>query len=287
MWSGRVGGKGYPSLYIYVFLGILVDTVSCTLSVTKERLDEMSSLVEDWLIRSKYTLKELQSLLGKLHFVSTCVRPGRLFVSRLLTWLKTFGGQNVSKKIPKYVKLDLVWWSNFLIIYNGVSMMFLQNFSTPDCILSCDSTLVGCGGLCGDLYFHKIFPRFIQKKQLHINVLELLCLVVSLKLWTHRLRGLKVVIYCDNSSSVTVVNSGACRNSFMQSCLREICFLAASYEFVLKCRHLTTVENRLADLLSRWDLHSTISEEFLNHAQNNAWSEVIVEDELFLFSAPW
>jgi hypothetical protein len=48
---------------------------------------------------------------------------------------------------------------------------------------------------------------------------------------------------------------------------------------VLKCRHLTTFENRLADLLSRWDLHSTISEEFLNHAQNNAWSEVVVEDE--------
>ena len=96
-----------------------------------------------------------------------------------------------------------------------------------------------------------------------------------------------MVIYCDNSSSVTVVNSGACRNSFMQSCLMEICFLAASYEFVLKCRHLTTVEKRLADLLSRWDLHSTISEELLNHAQNNALSGVVVEDELFLFSAPW
>ena len=184
-------------------------------------------------------------------------------MSRLLTWLKTVGGQNVSKKIPKYVKLDLIWWSKFLIIYNGVSMMFLQDFSTPDCILSCDSTLVGCGGLCGDLYFHKIFPKFIQKKKLHINALELLSLVVSLKLWTYRLQGLKVVIYCDNSSSVTVVNSGACMNSFMQSCLREICFLAASYEFVLKCLHLTTVENRLADLLSRWDLHSTISEGIL------------------------
>jgi hypothetical protein len=43
-------------------------------------------------------------------------------------------------------------------------------------------------------------------------------------------------------------------------------------------KHLTTVENRLADLLSRWDLHSTISEEFLNHAQNNACSEVVGEN---------
>jgi hypothetical protein len=86
VWSGRVGGKGYPSFYIYGFcIGILVDTVSCTLSITKERRDEISSLVEDWLIRNKCTLKESQSLLGKLHLDSTCVRPGRLFVSRLLT----------------------------------------------------------------------------------------------------------------------------------------------------------------------------------------------------------
>jgi hypothetical protein len=73
--------KAIPPSTSMFFLGILVDTVNCTLSITKERLDEISSLVEDWLIRSKCTLKELQSLLGKLHFVSTCVRSGRPFVS--------------------------------------------------------------------------------------------------------------------------------------------------------------------------------------------------------------
>ena len=130
--------------------------MSCTLSITKERLDEISSLVEDWLIRSKCTLKELQSLLGKLHFVNTCVRPGRLFVSRLLTWLKTFGGQNVSN-----VKLDLVWWSKFLIIYNGVSMMFLKDFSTPDCILSCLLDVADCVAIC---IFTKSFPGLFKRK---------------------------------------------------------------------------------------------------------------------------
>ena len=33
-------------------------------------------------------LKELQSLLGKLNFVSQCVHPGRIFVNRLLNWLR-------------------------------------------------------------------------------------------------------------------------------------------------------------------------------------------------------
>ena len=54
----------------------------------------------------------------------------------------------------------------------------------------------------------------------------------------------------------------------MQSCLREICYLADTYKFVLKCRHLTTVENRLADVLSKWVLHTTFSEEFLNSCKS-------------------
>jgi hypothetical protein len=58
-----------------------------------------------------------------------------------------------------------------LIIYNGVSVMFQQDFSTPDCILSCDSTLVGCGGLCDDLYFHKIFPKFTNSRPGRTHVL--------------------------------------------------------------------------------------------------------------------
>jgi hypothetical protein len=51
-----------PSTSMGFFLGILVDTESCTLSITKERLDESASLVEDWLIRSKCTLKEQTGL---------------------------------------------------------------------------------------------------------------------------------------------------------------------------------------------------------------------------------
>jgi hypothetical protein len=34
-------------------------------------------------------------LLGKLHFVDTCVRPGRLFVSRLLNWLRSVFPSNI------------------------------------------------------------------------------------------------------------------------------------------------------------------------------------------------
>lgn len=90
--------------YSMVFLGILFDTVSCTLSITKETLKEIFGLVENWLQKDKFSLRDLQLLLGKLHFVSSCVRPGRPFVSRLLVWLRTLGGQNITKFAPKYIK---------------------------------------------------------------------------------------------------------------------------------------------------------------------------------------
>ena len=74
--------KGVAPTTRMEFLGITVDTVKLTLEVTPDRVTEISLLVKACLRNA--SLRDLQSLLGKLHFVSTCVRPGRLFVSRLL-----------------------------------------------------------------------------------------------------------------------------------------------------------------------------------------------------------
>ena len=288
MWLEGSLEKALPPSTKMVFLGVLFDTVNLTLSVTPERLSEISLLVSEWLFKNRCCLRELQSLLGKLHFVSACVKPGRLFVSRLLIWLRTFqGNDRLRKKIPAFVKKDLVWWDKFLDVYNGVSMMNFRDWSEPDLHLSSDACLVGCGGIAGNQFFHALFPKFIVKKQLHINALELLSIVVCLKLWAEFFRGLKLLIYCDNASSVTVLNTGACRNTFMQSCLREICFISATYEFEIKGQHVPSEENRLADLLSRWSLDVSFADQFSRLADDNLWQEVEVSDELFMLMASW
>ena len=55
-----------------------------TLEVTPERVQEILALVQIWLVKSTATLKEIQSLLGKLDFVAACIKPSRIFVSRML-----------------------------------------------------------------------------------------------------------------------------------------------------------------------------------------------------------
>ena len=82
---------------------------------------------------------------------------------------------------------------------------------------------------------------------MHINALELLTIVVALKVWGIKLRGKKVLMYCDNMSSVNLINRGVSRDNFHQDCLREICFTAAVNNFSIKAQHTRGSDNRVAD----------------------------------------
>ena len=70
------------------FFDVLFNTETMTLEITPERLGKMKSLILMWLKKETDSLKEIQSRLGKLNFKAACVRPGRIFISRLLQWLK-------------------------------------------------------------------------------------------------------------------------------------------------------------------------------------------------------
>ncbi|VDH91426.1 Hypothetical predicted protein [Mytilus galloprovincialis] len=286
--------KGVAPTTRMEFLGITVDTVKLTLEVTSDRVLEISLLVQAWLRKKKASLRELQSILGKLHFVSTCVRPGRLFVSRLLNWLRSAfpsnvvgSGHKIYRKIPVEVQKDLLWWHRFLSSYNGISMMSLEDWSSPDEIFSSDACLEGFGAITSNQYFHAVFPSDITKDQLHINCLELLAIVVAVKIWGKTFCGKKILIFCDNEASVQVINSGSSKDAFMQTCLRELCFIQASFQFEVRARHILGVENRLADYLSRWHCSHKYRELFKSAISVDRYEEVPVLMSDFSFLNNW
>ena len=93
--------------------GVWFDTEELTLSVTPERIQDMLDIVHTWLQKHTATLQELQSLVGKMSFVSSCVHASRVFISRILNWLRLIHGKRSAQPIPSFVKLDLLWWSLF------------------------------------------------------------------------------------------------------------------------------------------------------------------------------
>ena len=157
-------------------------------------------------------------------------------------------------------------------------------WSSPGEVFTADACLTGCGGLCADQYFHAVFPSFVREQHLDINCLELLTIIVALKLWGSRWCGLRLSVRCDNEVAVTVLNTERCRSSFLNSCLRELCYLAAIHEFELRALHVPGVANRYADLLSRWnscDLDGR--SQFFTYAQHANLHAVPVTDDLFQF----
>jgi hydroxyacyl-ACP dehydratase HTD2-like protein with hotdog domain len=53
------------------------------------------------------------------------------------------------------------------------------------------------------------------------------------------------------TEAIQTLNSGSTKDSFMQNCLRELCFVEATHEFEVRAKHIAGEENRLAVYLSR------------------------------------
>ena len=273
--------KACPPSTSMVFLGILFDTEKMECRISTERLLQTQNMITDWLTKKSATKVQLQSLIGSLHFVTKCVRPGRIFISRLLEVLRKLKKQHHRFKINSEFRKDLLWWQNFLYKYNGVSMIPDLLWCKPDTVLSTDSCLAGCGGVCGDEYFHAAYPEHIKKQNLCINALEMLTVTVALKVWSKKLTGKRVLIYCDNLVTVNAINTGKVKDCFLLQNVREQCYLCALHECEVKAVHLPGVENRLPDALSRWSLSEHYVNLFFELTKDCDMIEVFVNETLF------
>ena len=244
--------KACPPGTAQIVLGVLIDTVEGTVSVPEERMQEIISLVSKWQGKKSSSKIELQSLIGKLQYITKCVRQSRVFLNRLLEALRSMNGKK-SISLSESFQKDLKWWSMFIREYNGVSFIPSTIWAEPDVTFATDSCLVGCGGICGGEYFHTAFPKDIEDQGLPIHRLEMLAVLLAVRIWGSYLQGLKVRIYCDNEASVSVINSGRTKDAFMGSCIRELWLEVAKYGFELRAVHLPGEENRVPDWLSRWD----------------------------------
>jgi len=183
--------KDTPPTHEMLCLGVCVNTLSMTLTVPEFRLQELQDILSSWLHKT---------LLGKLAFVTACVRPGRAFSCRLINALRLCFAHSRNRKYPvsDTIRGDLLWWKHFLEHYNAVSVIPTSvTVSNPD-LFACDACPDACGAVCFGEYFHANFPPFIARQALNINQLELLTILVSLKLWQDRLRGCNVEILTDN-----------------------------------------------------------------------------------------
>ena len=245
-----------------VYLGVEFNTINMTMSVPPDKLAEVKDEVERWCRKSTAAKKPLQSLLGKLFWVSRVVQHSRTFMGRLLTQLRDMSGKpdNMKVKLTEDCRKDLLWWRYFIKEYNGITMIeeddtvklpLHQLLDNPSAICVGDATLTGGGAWYGHSYWSRQFPLQLRDPKIPVHVKEFLVVIVSTKLWGGSWAGQVIQIFCDNDPVCDVIAGERPSDPKMLSLLREFKYWVCKFRFYPIMRKISTEDNFIADHISR------------------------------------
>ena len=281
----EVTEKAQAPAPIATFLGILYNTISMTMEITPDRLQELKNLLDRWFLKREASPKEIQQLLGKLNFTCSTVRAGCIFVSKIINALR--GSPDKIILSEEFCK-DINWWRIYMAEFDGISMIPDLKWKAPDTVLQIDACLEVCGAWAEPVrkFFHTKFPGWMNNnKNICINEKETFTLILTLKVWGELVTNKHILVYCDNRTMGEIVNTGQARNTFAQNCLWEICYLAAKSNAMVKTIFKPGQENQKADFLSRWD--KKYAKLFKEATANYNTQEVQITDDMFEFSSDW
>ena len=238
--------KAQPPAQLVRWLGIEVNTGDMTLSVPEDKLGQTLDQVDRVIKKRSITRKTLQSMLGRLLHIAKCVRPARLFVSKLLEALRGMKGFYIN--VNSEMRCDLRWFIEFGRAWNGVAMIHKKKV---DIDIYVDACLTGVGGTDGRYaYFKRVCPD--NDPVVCITELEAANVGIGLHtLISEEHRGSHIRVHCDNEGAVSVFSTGRGRNKVLLDCARKTWLIQARLDIKITYVHVPGVDNEVADKLSR------------------------------------
>ena len=289
--------KAHPPSTSMPYLGVTFDTVAMSMSIPSDKLEELRETLSLWSKKKRASKKNLQKLLGKLIWVSRCVKYSRGFMARLLAQLRELHQfpDNASRSLPEGCKEDIKWWIRYVRRFNGVEMMFPEEplLLPPEDLIELsenvccgDAQLNGGGAYFNNEYWSREFPEFLLGDTVPIHIKEFWVVIASAILWGDIWRGSLVYIFCDNMAVVQVLNKESPKDEGMASLLREFLYVVCSRGFKPVFQHIGTKENLIADFLSRHH-DSAPLDTFLSQNMPNLKVRRRVPDASFKPHATW
>ena len=121
--------KTFWGSQVIVFLGILINTVTQTISIPIEKRNKALTLIQDIIMSKKTTVLQLQKITGLLNFIGKAIYPGRAFTRRLYAKFSNPKlKQHYHVKVDDEIRGDLSVWQSFLQDDSAVCRPFLKKF---------------------------------------------------------------------------------------------------------------------------------------------------------------
>lgn len=256
-----------------VFLGILIDSENMTISLDRERIASIRTLLCEWLDKTTCSLHGLQSLIGTLSWAANVVAHGRIFIQQLRALEQRHHhisdmDDDTLITIDSDSRDDLQWWQSFITQWNGISLLWEEEWLDNDDSLQphTDACNSGYGAVCGREWFHGTWTQEQQQMAEEGTVSrdsmpfkELYALVAAAATWGHQWHRKRITFRTDCEPVVIALNKGSSRSRRMMQLLRFLHYHAAQHHFTYRAVHIPGVENIIADELSRVHCVSQLS----------------------------
>lgn len=250
------------------FLGIELDSVTMTARLSADRLIELTQLLDVWVKKRTATITELQSLTGVLNWAAKVVRPGRLFLRRIIDHSSSLpqADRMTQRDIPTTVFKDIKWWREFVSEWNGVSLFYNPVWvdAGTDLHMFTDACNTGYGARCGRHWIAGEWsPKQLEtarnsrkSKSNHLSMpyLELLALVIAVTTWAALWPRQRIILRSDCVPVVQAIANASTSSTRSMTLVRHLYMTAARYDFEFTCTHIRGVANVDADNLSRGQL---------------------------------
>ena len=253
-----------------IFLGLLINGVTYTVSIPVEKREKALSLLEYASNKKKVTIKFVQRLAGTLNFLNRAIVPGRTFTRCMYDKIKFKNKSGQKLKDYHHVNLgcdvlrDCQIWKTFLANLDTNPMQLCRPF--VDIYGSQDSTTLnlysdaslnkklGYGAIFNDRWIAGLWGQdFIVKQQPSIQFLELYALVAAIITWGDLLKNSRISVYCDNQSVQYIVNSLTSKCANCMKLVRMLTIDNMRNNRRVFVKFVRTEDNVLADSLSRMD----------------------------------
>ena len=130
-----------------------------------------------------------------------------------------------------------------MVAFNG-TVQFLQVMPKPAAYLTSDTCNSGGSAVFHHNWFYSNwsidYPDYLDA---HINVKELLTVVLAAECWAHVWRDKQVVLYTENTFTVFMLNKGLAHNPQAMDLLRKFVWLSATLNFHVTARHIMGIHN--------------------------------------------
>ena len=246
-------------------LGVEVDTKTLTVAIPSEKVSEILKKCHQWSHKTYATKNELQSLLGSLLYISKCVKSSRTFLNRMLDTLRRhFGTDNIVLDIEFH--RDLNWFKKFLKKFNGTAFF---DHRPVKATIELDACLQGLGAIYRNQVYAIPIPHYCDS--FSIVHLEMLNILVAIRVWGNDWKHQRVLIKCDNQAVVSVLNSGKTQDLTLAAIARNIMMEISDQDIDLQVIHILGIENKVADLLSRWFITHNPGNILNNYVASPMW----------------